>query len=429
MTVSPGWLKSRRRLAGLAFLLVIALLAGLSVALYDKTFTSVALVTLYTGSAGNEMHPGAQVMVRGVQVGEVRQVSANGSGARLELAIQPGALPRLPANVSAEMLPTTLFGERYVDLIMPAQPAAATLANGSVISQDRSADGLELSAVLNNLLPMLSAVQPDKLSLTLTAIAQGLSGRGQELGQTLVTLNGYLRQFNRQLPRLDTDIKLLAGLSKTYSKATPAILQALSDFGAAGHTLATQRASFTALLANVTTASDDLRSFLDANAPNAISLSAQSLPTLRILDQYAPEFPCTLAALAKFVPKVNKVLGRGTGQPGLHITLTVVPSPGRYRPGKDTPVYGDDLGPHCYSVPFRGIHLKDGTTPTARTSAIIKGTRSARRRGSSQPDARVVSELTGLWLGKPSRSVPAWGSLLTGPLFAGTDVTLRMSRA
>jgi phospholipid/cholesterol/gamma-HCH transport system substrate-binding protein len=429
MTMSPGSLKGRRRLAGLAFLLVIALLAGLSVALYDKSFTPVAMVTLYTGSAGNEMHPGAQVMVRGVQVGEVRQVSANGSGARLELAIQPEALPRLPANVAAEMLPTTLFGERYVDLILPAQPAAATLADGSVIRQDRSADGLELNRVLNNLLPMLSAVQPDKLSLTLTAIAQGLSGRGRDLGQTLVTLNAYLRHFNRQLPQLDTDIRLLDGLSKTYTRAAPAILQALSDFGAAGRTIANQHANFAALLANITTASNDLHAFLDANAPNAISLSADSLPTLRLLDRYAPEFPCTLRALANFVPAVNKVLGQGTSQPGLHLRLVVVPSPGRYLPGKDSPVYGDDLGPHCYSVPFRGIHLKDGTTPTTSTRTTTKVTSSAHYRGGSQPDAHVVSELTGLWLGQPPRSVPAWASLLTGPLFAGTDVTLQMSRA
>jgi phospholipid/cholesterol/gamma-HCH transport system substrate-binding protein len=429
MTASPGALKSRGRLAGLAFLLVIALLGWLSVALYEKTFTPVALVTLYTGSAGNEMHPGAQVMVRGVQVGEVRQVSANGSGARLELAIQPGALPELPANLSAEMLPTTLFGQRYVDLILPARPAAATLANGSVISQDRSADGLELDRVLNNLLPMLSAVQPDKLSLTLTAIAQGLSGRGRELGQTLVTLNAYLGQFNRQLPQLDTDIRLLAGLSKTYTKAAPAILQALSDFGVAGHTIAIQHANFAALLANITTASNDLRSFLDANAPNAISLSADSLPTLRILDRYAPEFPCTLRALANFVPEVNKVLGAGTGQPGLHMRLVVVPSPGRYITNKDTPVYGDDLGPHCFAAPFPGIHLNDGTTPAIGTQAIFKGTGSAQQRGGPQADAQVVSELTGLWLGKPPRSVPAWASLLTGPLFQGMDVTLRVSRA
>ncbi len=138
MSSAPGLVKVRRRLAGTAFLVVLALLAWLSVLIYQKKFSPAVMVTLYTSSAGNEMHPGAQVMARGVQVGEVRQISADGNGARLELAIQPAALPLLPANVSAEMLPTTLFGERYVALILPASPSHAALANGSVISENRS---------------------------------------------------------------------------------------------------------------------------------------------------------------------------------------------------------------------------------------------------------------------------------------------------
>ena len=348
--------------------MVLALLAWFSVALYQKKFSSVATVTLYTSSVGNEMHPGAQVLARGVQVGEVRQVTADGDRARLELAIQPGELPMLPANVTAEMLPTTLFGQRYVALIVPASPSRAALGNGSVISENRSADGLELERVLNNLLPMLSAVQPQKLSLTLTAIADGLRGRGRELGQTLVTLNSYLHQFNRQLPALDADITLLSGLARKYTAAAPAILQALNDFGVTGKTIAAQRSNFAALLANVTTASDDLHAFLDANSANMISLSVDSLPTLQILQRYAPEFPCTLRDLANFVPKVNKVLGAGTGEPGLHVQVVVVPSPGRYLPGRDTPRYGDNTGPHCYPVPFPGIHLNDGTGPAPRRS-------------------------------------------------------------
>ncbi len=440
MSSSAGWFKTRRRLAGAAFLLVLVLLAWLSVALYQKKFTSVAMVTLYTSSAGNEMHLGAQVLARGVQVGEVRQISADGNRARLELAIQPSALPMLPANVSAEMLPTTLFGERYVALILPASPARAALANGSVIGQNRSADGLELERVLNNLLPTLAAVQPDKLSLTLTAIADGLRGRGKELGQTLVTLNSYLRQFNPQLPALDADIKLLSGLARTYTAASPAILQALNDFSVTGKTIATQRTDFAALLANVTTASDDLHAFLDANAPNMISLSVNSLPTLQILQRYAPEFPCTLRALANFVPKVNKVLGAGTNQPGLHVQVVVVPSPGRYVAGRDTPRYGDNTGPHCYPVPFPGIHLNDGAGPAsvpAVTRARVSSPARTHHGGTlladfgpgglagSPAETELVAELDGLWLGRAPASLPAWGSLLTAPLFRGAEVMLR----
>jgi phospholipid/cholesterol/gamma-HCH transport system substrate-binding protein len=445
MRSSPGWFKARRRIAGAAFLLVLVLLAWLSVALYQKKFTSVAMVTLYTSSAGNEMHVGAQVMARGVQVGEVRQISADGNGARLELAIQPGALPTLPASVSAEMLPTTLFGERYVALILPAGPVGAALANGSVITQNRSADGLELERVLNNLLPMLAAVQPDKLSVTLTAIADGLRGRGKELGQTLVTLNSYLRQFNPQLPKLDTDIKLLSELARKYTAAAPAILQALNDFSVNGKTIASQRSDFVALLANVTTASDDLHAFLDANAPSMIRLTVDSLPTLQIFQRYAPEFPCTLRALANFVPKVNKVLGAGTSQPGLHVQVVVVPSPGKYVAGRDAPRYGDNTGPHCYPVPFPGIHLNDGAGP-ASVPAVTRARVSNPARGQhagpvladtvladfgpgglagSPAETELVAELDGLSLGRSPASLPAWGSLLTAPLFRGNVVVLR----
>ena len=351
---------TRRRLGGLAFLVAAALLAWLSIALYDKQFASVAMVTVLTGSVGNEMHPGAQVMVRGVQVGEVRTVSADGSGARLELAMQPAQLSRLPANVSAEMLPTTLFGERYVNLILPARPVAARLANGSVIAQNRTADGLEIEQVLNNLLPMLAATEPDKLSLTLTALARGLQGRGSALGQGLVDLNAYLQRTNGQLPELDTDIRRLAGLSKSYTKALPAVLAALNDFSIPAHTIARLSFNFAALLANITTASDDLRSFLDANSQNMVGLSADSLSTLRILASYSPEFPCNLADLAGFVPKIDKVLGAGTSQPGLHVRVVIEPPVGAYKANRDAPVYGDNIGPHCFLVPFRGIHLNDG---------------------------------------------------------------------
>ncbi|HET9256913.1 MAG TPA: MlaD family protein, partial [Pseudonocardiaceae bacterium] len=169
MRLAPAQEKLRRRLIGVVFLLVFALLVWLSVALYNKQFTPVAMVTLYTDAVGNEMHLGADVVVRGVQVGEVREISAVGTGARLELAIQPAMVPHIPANVTALMVPTTLFGERQVYLVMPVQPVPARLTDGSVISQDRSADAVELEKVLNNLLPLLRASEPDKLSITLTA--------------------------------------------------------------------------------------------------------------------------------------------------------------------------------------------------------------------------------------------------------------------
>jgi len=445
MSPAGTWFRTRRRLAGIVFLAVFALLIWLALALYQKRFTPVTMVTLYTSSAGNEMHVGAEVQVRGVQVGEVRQITADGTGARLELAIQPGMARQLPADVTAEMLPATLFGERYVDLIVPASPGPGRLVTGSVIRQDRTRDALELDQVLDNLLPLLSAVQPQQLSVTLTAIAQGLRGRGTRLGQTLVQLNSYLREMRPQLPTLDRDISELVRVTRTYNQAAPDIISALNDFTVASKTLYQQRRNLDALLSTVTAASQDLRAFLDANAGNIISLAAVSMPTLQVLARYAPEFPCTLRALVAFEPAMDKALGAGTSQPGLHVQVHVVPSRGRYLPGKDTPVYRDNSGPHCYSVPFPGVALHDGTSPPAAKVTATAGPTTARAGSNTKNTAttaaafgpgtlglanspqenELVNELAALTLGGSPRSLPDWSSLLVGPLYRGAQVRIR----
>src|SRR5215471_4496341 len=443
MRLAPGQEKLRRRLIGVVFLLVFALLVWLSVALYNKQFTPAAMVTLYTSSVGNEMHPGADVKVRGVQVGQVRQISADGTGAKMELAIQPAMVPEIPANVTALMVPTTLFGERYVDLVMPANPVPARLTAGSVIRQDRSADAVELEKVLNNLLPLLQASEPDKLSVTLTAIAQGLQGHGAELGQTLVVANAYLHDYNWHLPALNTDIKRLAVLARNLNRSAPDLVQALTDFTVTSQTFAAERASVSALYGAVTTASQDLQSFLDANSSNIIKLNADSTATLRILARYSPEFPCALKDLANFVPAADRLLGKGTGQHGLHVQMIVVPPLGpnhigHYVAGKDTPVYGDNLGPHCYPIPFGGITLNDGAAPSnsAATASPRSGpehpaaqrahtTAAQGQLAGSPTESELVRELTGMALGRSPSQIPHWASLLTAPLFRGTTVSLR----
>ena len=383
-----GSAKAGRRLSGVAFLVVLGLLAWLCLAIYDKQFTPVHLITVRTDSIGNEMNLGAEVMVKGVQIGEVRQISSGGTGASLQLAIQPGIANELPANVSAEMLPTTLFGERYVDLIMPVSPVRARLADVTVISQAHSKDAIELQRVLDSLLPMLRAVQPDQLSVALTAIAQGLHGRGQEFGQTLVELNQVLGRLDPQLPALDSDIKELAGFASTYRQAAPDLLSALNNLAVTSQTIVAEREQLAALYPTVTAATNDLTAFLRANQHNIIRLSVGSTGVLKALARYAPEFPCTLAALVKFEPEIDKVLGKGTDQPGVHVIAHVVSSRGRYLPVADTPVFSRNTGPRCIS------------------------------------DGELTRELSGLALGRSPNRLPAWSNLLAGPVFSTGPVTL-----
>ncbi|MFJ4868182.1 MCE family protein [Streptomyces sp. NPDC088757] len=408
----------RRRSAGVVFLLVPALLAWLAVAVYEKRFTDSDPVVVETGSVGNEMHLGAEVKLRGVVVGEVRAIDSTGAGARLTLAMRPGALDHVPSDVRAQMLPTTLFGERFVALVPPGTPSAKPLGPGAVIPEDRSGNAVELQQVLDNVLPLLTAVQPQKLSATLSAVSRALEGRGDQLGDTLTQLDAHLREFNPQLPALNRDLKELVKVSHLYADAAPDILTALTDFTTTSGTLAEKEAELSGTLGATTRTAQDLTAFLRQNKDNIIRLSATSRPTLELLAEYSPSFPCTLRTLAQFVPAMDKALGKGTNRPGLHVNVTAVPPRGAYVPGRDAPSYGSGGGPRCHPVPYLGAPA----APAARASAAADQDLGP---ANSPQENDLVNELLAPAAKKRPGDLPDWSSLLAGPAFRGAEVTLR----
>ncbi|MGW3956826.1 MCE family protein [Streptomyces sp. NPDC004752] len=408
----------RRRLAGVVFLVVPVLLIWLAVAVYDKKFTDFDPVVVETGSVGNEMHPGAEVKLRGVVVGEVRAIDSTGDGARLTLALRPGTRADIPSDVRAQMLPTTLFGERFVALVPPAHPSDRPLAAGAVIPQDRSANAVELQRVLDDVLPMLTAVQPHKLSATLSAVSRALEGRGERLGKTLSRLDAHLRKFNPDLPTLNRDLKELVTVSNVYADAAPDVITALTDLTTTSGTLAEKSGDLAATLGATTGAAQDLTAFLRRNKDTVIRLSADSRPTLELLAEYSSSFPCTLRTLAGFVPEMDKALGKGTDRPGLRVDVTTVPSRGAYAPGRDTPSYDAGGSPRCYPVPYLGVPTK----PAAQVSAAADQDLGP---ANSPQENALVNELLAPATGQHPADLPDWSSLLAGPALRGTEVTLR----
>jgi phospholipid/cholesterol/gamma-HCH transport system substrate-binding protein len=377
-----------KKLAGAVYLTIMALVVVLTVAIYRKDFTSAAMVTLRTDHVGNQLHLAAEVKLRGVVVGEVRDVRTDGSGAELSLAMRPDQIGRIPRDVTARLLPKTLFGERYVDLVAgrPGPP----LADGDVIGQDRSATAVEVEKVIGDLMPMLQAVQPQKLSSILSTLAGALAGRGAALGQTLTWLGSDVDQFTPHLDEFTAGMRELAQVTDNYSRIAPDVVQALSDLTTTSRTIADQRANLASLFRNLTTGAQDLETFLRRNGNNVIRLSQASVPTLSLLAQYSPEYPCMLRALTAFTPEMDKVLGKGTAEPGLHVTVNVQPGREKYVPGRDAPVYDDRGGPSCYPV-------------------------------TAAPNSVQENNFIGAMLG---RDVPSWGSVLVGPLYRGTEVTV-----
>jgi phospholipid/cholesterol/gamma-HCH transport system substrate-binding protein len=408
----------RKRVLGLAFVAVLLGAAALSVAAYRKVFTPATWVTLHVDRTGLQLNRGADVKARGVIVGEVREISADGGGATLRLALDPSTTAAVPANVVARLLPRTLFGERYVELVAPPDAAAAPIGPGAVIAQDRSGTAVELERVLDNALPLLQAVRPDRLATVLGALAYALEGRGERLGADLVTADLVLTELNREMPTIAEDVRRLAQVADAYGGAAEDLLAILRDVTVTATTVADQRAQLAGFLADATDLADTATVFLDRHDDRLIRLGQVTRPVLELLAAYSPEFPCLLRGVVALQPRVERAFSTGR----MHITLEITRDNGKYVRGRDDPVYGAHNGPSCRGlphprVPAPEVPVNDGYAYGAGGANAPMGFAGTRT------EAAVIKPLVGAATGLPADRVPDVAVLLWGPLLRGTVVS------
>ena len=334
---------------GVAFLLALLVLVGLSIASFQKRFTPVVLVTLMAERIGNQLQNTSDVKIRGLIVGEVRSITSTGNGASIELALQPDQVANIPVNVSARILPKTLFGERYVDLVIPAAPSPGTIAEGDIIGQDRTSVAIELEQVFDNLLPLLRAVKPEKLAATLNALATALEGRGTQLGNNLVLADRYFAAINPNMPTIQADISGLADLASTYAAAAPDLLRMLKALTTFNTTIVEKQNALAGFLAGTAGFANTATAFLNANGDRIIQVGRVQRPTLALAARYAPEYPCFATGLANWIPRATQMFSNNA----FHITLETVKPRAPYRPGEE-PVWGEHRGPSCWGLPSPG---------------------------------------------------------------------------
>jgi phospholipid/cholesterol/gamma-HCH transport system substrate-binding protein len=406
----------RLRLYGVVFLAVLALLLSLSVAVYQQAFTSVVRITLEADSLGNQLDPRADVKLRGLLVGEVRDVRADGAKATLDIALKPEYVAHIPSDVHARLLPKTLFGEKYVDLVAPARSAARPIRAGDVITQDRTRVGIEMQQLLNDLLPLLRTVQPGKLNATLSAFSTALEGRGDRIGDNLTRVEGYLRRINPHMPSLQEDIARFADVAEVYGDAAPDLMKLLRNTVTTSRTLVEKRDQLAAALTSTATVAGTADDFLGENGDRLITLGRVSRPTLDIFARYSPEYPCLLDGLVRQEEASEEAFKGGE----MRITLEIVRQRSAYEPGEE-PRYGERSGPDCRGlanpqVPAPDIHLNDGTAKgSSRGGSGVSATRA---------EQRAVGSLVAPVMGVPADEVPPVATLLFGPLARGTAVSV-----
>lgn len=418
------------KLIGVVFLALIAGGIWLTGAIFTKQFTDYDKVTMEASSVGLQLPKRADVKIRGVIVGEVLEFTSDGDGAELTLGLYPDKIDTIPANVGARIEPKTLFGQKFVSLKIPEEPAAESIKAGDTIT--RTSLSTEVEETLNNIYPLLRTVSPADLNRTLNALATALEGRGEKIGRSLETLDHYLKRINPVLPDLIEDLVDTGRVAEVYNDVLPTLAHVLDNTVKTGKTLRGREKRLNRLFDDVTRFSQVAGTFLDENEENLIRVGHLSEQTLRLLAKYSPGFTCLIGGVAN-AAKLEAEAFRGFT---LHINLEVIPNQPRAWGPQDKPRYGAKDGPHCGGLPNPPNsqqnpltdlpNFNDGVDePTNKGTMRTAPGLSLSTRAGGVREAGLVRSLLAAQTKTPAREISDLSVLLAAPLMRGSEVELR----
>jgi phospholipid/cholesterol/gamma-HCH transport system substrate-binding protein len=284
--------------AGWWTLFLLLLLIGsiwLTFVLFTGTLKSSVPVTLTSDRSGLVMDTNAKVKLRGVQVGRVASITGGKEGpaaVSLKLEIDRDQIKHIPANVEAQIRATTVFGAKFVDLVYPSDPSPQRLQSGQVLHSRNVS--VEVNTVFENVVGVLDQVDTAKLNSVLSALADGVRGQGERIGQATTDANQVLLALNPRSETVRADWQALKGFSDTYSVAAQDILTTLNAASTTSVTVTSHAKALDALLLATIGLSNSGISLLAPSQANLIKAINLLEPTTNLLYKYNPEYTCLL---------------------------------------------------------------------------------------------------------------------------------------
>ena len=339
---------SLRLLTGVAAMGITAALVVGAVVLFRGGATATAPVTVLSSRVGLIMNPDAKVKLHGAQVGKVAAIEDLPDGsAAIHLAMNPGYLQLIPANTGVQIVSSTVFGAKYVDLVPPAEPSAQSLHAGQVL--DASHVTVEINTVFEHLVDVLSQVQPEKLNEALGAMAQALGGRGDKLGQTLVDFDAMLTKIDPSLPAMSQEIATAPKVLSAYADAGPDLMDAARNASRLSDTIVERQQDLDTVLLSAIGLADIGNDVVSTNSNATIDAMHVLVPTTNLTNQYNQALTCALKGMEPLA------MGPPQPLPGIMLLDSFLLGTERYRYPGNLPKVAASGGPQCMGLPNVGF--------------------------------------------------------------------------
>jgi len=339
---------SVRLLTGAAAVGLAAVLVVGAVVLFRGGATSTASVTVLSPRVGLIMNPDAKVKLHGAQVGKVAGIDDLPDGsAAIRLAMNPDYLQLIPANTGVQIVSSTVFGAKYVDLVPPAEPSAQPLRAGQVL--DAGHVTVEINTVFEHLVDVLSQVQPEKLNETLGAMAQALRGRGDKLGQTMVDFDAMLAKIDPSLHNMSREIATAPKVLSAYADAGPDLMDAARNASRLSDTIVERQQDLDTVLLSAIGLADIGNDVVSTNSNAIVDAMHVLVPTTYLTNQYNQALTCALKGMEPLA------MGPPQPLPGIMLLDSFLLGTERYRYPGNLPKVAASGGPQCMGLPNVGF--------------------------------------------------------------------------
>lgn len=197
---------------------------------YFGVWTSDTKVSVEVERLGDAIGPGAKVRYHGIIVGRVLRLSEHGDGYRLHLLVNEDHSKSIPSTATARILPSTVFGSEYVELLADNDAAGdAHLVSGDVIAADRTEATLSLMKSFDEAERLISAVDAEDVNRITGKLAPALDGKGDDIKEFLERTDRVVTDFNRDLPTMWETLTLATEALGTIADIEPDLTSAMGN--------------------------------------------------------------------------------------------------------------------------------------------------------------------------------------------------------
>ncbi len=344
---STGAQRTHVRLAATLLASLLVAFAVLTYLSYTSAFSSIDNVTLTAPRAGLEMDRGNKVKYRGIQIGKVGNISYSADKAHLTLDIASGEMRYIPANAVVHIASSTIFGAKSVEFIPPKSPSATALRPGAHLAV--SAVSLEVNTLFQSLMGLLQKIDPVELNGTLSALAEGLRGHGNDLGGLLSGLNTLTQQLNPKLPILQQDFAKTAAAANIYADAAPDLVTVFNNTPTIAKTIVDQQSNLNTTLLATIGLSNNAYDTLAPAEQNLIDAIKRLRAPLKVTADYSPEFGCLFGAIDRGIKEFAPILG--VKKAGLFTSSSFILGAPTYTYPESLPIVNASGGPNCRGLP------------------------------------------------------------------------------